>query len=213
MQSRERSLQFPYPQVLALRYRRSRRPRRQDGRPSAENLRLPSHDPLAHDSGRRQLCPERALDAPSATTYARVSSMSHLVEENVNRNRIRDLLRKMLEEVMVIAFPLPTVSVVGVVSRDHHHAPFVVVNRAMMNLAAFFPIVVLPCDSGVFASRPELNVRNLPLRFYVEDAMIQRMIEQKFLEIAVWKNFFQFVFHIRPLPLTPKIIQHQKPPV
>src|SRR5438132_1276263 len=119
--------------------------------------------------------------------------MSHLVEENVNRNRIRDLLRKMLEEVMVIAFPFPTVSVVGVVSRDHHHPPFVVVNRAMVNFATLFPIVVFPRDTGILASRPELNVRNLPFRFYVEDATIQRMIERKFLEIPVWKNFFHFL--------------------
>src|SRR6185503_21362113 len=48
------------------------------------------------------------------------NSMRHGVKDNVDAERVGNFLRKMLEVVMIVALPFPTVAIVSVVRGDHH---------------------------------------------------------------------------------------------
>src|SRR5439155_4500385 len=54
------------------------------------------------------------------------NSVRHQVKNDVNSERIGPFLRKLVEEVILLAFALPAVAIVAVVNRDDHNPAFVV---------------------------------------------------------------------------------------
>src|ERR1041385_4835738 len=96
------------------------------------------------------------------------SSVCHQVENDVNSQWIGPFLRKLVKEVIVLAFALPAVTVVAIVDRNDHDPPLSIQNRPDMHLAAFFPTaifatVTLPSDPVGLAAAALPNVWCLPL--------------------------------------------------
>src|SRR3569833_310180 len=120
---------------------------------------------------------------PFVSSVLKRSLMSHDVKNDVDAERIRNLLGKSREIFVVLAFAFPAVAVVRVVRGKNHDAPLVVKDHAVMRLMR---IRFLP---GHTAARPHTHARHLSLGFNVEHTMIQRMIERRVHQFAGVKNF------------------------
>src|SRR5438046_9077106 len=131
------------------------------------------------------------------------SSMRHGVKNNVDRERVGDFLGEMLEVIVIVAFPFPAVAVVGVVRGNHHDAPLVVENGAVVHFGCVrtFPGTMLRVELTLGA---QVNVGYLVLGFDVENATVERMIQGQLHEVAVGENLFQLPGHARPLALAPE---------
>src|SRR5439155_2073996 len=99
---------------------------------------------IATALGETHACHQR--DCPKGQNYSPQlhSSMSHLVEDNVDCQWVSNLFGEVLEIIMIVSRPFPTIPIIGVAGGNHHHAAFIVENGAMMDLFAFLPIVILP---------------------------------------------------------------------
>src|SRR6266700_3260762 len=98
-------------------------------------------------------------------------SVGHGVKNDVDGERVGDFLREMLEVVVIVALPFPAVAIVGVVRGNHHHAAFVVEDRAVMHhrRVRTFPGRVLRVE---FALCSQVNVGHLALGLDVENALV-----------------------------------------
>src|SRR5882672_5213821 len=135
-------------------------------------------------------------------------SVGHCVEEDVDSERIGRLFSEMLEVIMVVAFPFPTIAVVGVVGGEHHDPAFIIEDGAMMGYSpAFFPnriIWIKLLAAAVF------HIRDHVFGFDVENAVIQWMVERQFDKFAIAKYFFEFGSHVVPFALAPEIVHPKK---
>src|ERR1051326_363358 len=136
------------------------------------------------------------------------SSMGHRVKDNVDCERVGDFFREMLEVIVIVAFPLPAVAIVGIVRGNHHHAALVVEDGAMVHHGGVraFPGAMLGIE---FALRSEINVGHLALGLDAENALVERVVQGQLDEIPVRENFLHLLRHPRPFPFAPEIVQHQ----
>ena len=65
-----------------------------------------------------------------------MDSVSHGVKDHIDGERVSDLFGEVLEIKMVVAFPLPSVTIVGVVRGKAHNAAFIVKDDSMMRNSA-----------------------------------------------------------------------------
>src|SRR5690349_7740071 len=92
----------------------------------------------------------------------RASLMRHRIENDVDGERICDLLREVFEIIMIVALPFPAVAVVGVVRGEHHDPPLVIINGLVMNGAHVAVVVGFPGDAPVrLAGCAQFDVWNL----------------------------------------------------
>ena len=94
--------------------------------------------------------------------------MRHEVKNDVDSQWIGPFLGKLAKEVIILAFTLPAVPIVGVVRRDDHDAALVIEDRADVHLRAIFPTafparVTFPSYAIVLAVAAPPYVRRLQL--------------------------------------------------
>src|SRR5437868_7107419 len=109
--------------------------------------------------------------------------MCHEVEEYIDPERIGALFGELVEEVSVLAFALPTIPIVRIVSGDDHDVPLVIEDGAHMHLLALLAVMVLPRHAGVLAALAEHEVGRLKsvlIRPQVEHTMKNRVIHSDF---------------------------------
>src|SRR5258708_276517 len=99
--------------------------------------------------------------------------MSHDVKNDVDAERIRNLLGKILEIIVIFALAFPAVAVVRVMGGENHDAAFVVKDDPMMGRVR---IRLFPSD---VESSPHTDAGNLTLGLDGKHAIIERMIERQ----------------------------------
>lgn len=95
--------------------------------------------------------------------------MRHDVKDDIDRDGVGDLLGMILEILVILTVPLPTVAVIGVV-QSHHHNPALGEDHPMVNLGA--RNFDTDADVGHLGFFPDLK-----------NAPVARVLNRQFLEV------------------------------
>ena len=96
--------------------------------------------------------------------------MRHDVNDDIDREAVGDLLGMILEILVILALPLPTVAVIGVVQSHHHNPASGVEDHPMANLGA--RNLDTDADVGHLGFFPDLK-----------NAPVARVLNRQFLEV------------------------------
>src|SRR5258708_966294 len=153
--------------------------------------------------------------------------MRHGVENNINTERKRSFLRKLVKKEIVLSLAFPAVAIVAIMCGDHHDPSVFIEQGADMHLTALLGIgsppavtplarMAFPRDEIILASTHYSDARSLQLVFgniQIEDTMKNGMGHGKFDEFAFGKDSFHLPIEGLPMPFAPEIIRHEKSPI
>ena len=121
--------------------------------------------------------------------------MGHEVKNYVHCEWIGPLLREFVEEIIVLAFSLPTVAVVAIVGGDDHDTAFVIIDRAIIDFLGIWNFPGIFCSGGNegLAGKGVDDMRkagDLGLFLQIEDAMENWVFQRQGDRFAVRENRF-----------------------
>src|SRR4051812_2055350 len=89
------------------------------------------------------------------------TSVRHGVKDDVDAERVSAFFGEFAEEIGVFLLAFPAIAVVGIMAGDNHDVPFVIEDRADVDLPAFFALVCFPGDPGVLAALAKEKIWHL----------------------------------------------------
>ncbi len=127
--------------------------------------------------------------------------MRHGVDDDVNAERIGSLFGEFAKIPGVLAFSLPAITEVRVMTDKNHHVALVIIDSAVIR-----PLGVRSLRTETVQSRVDTGY--LWLFIQIINTVKDFMLKRHFFGLTVWKDALDLGVKNLPLVFSPKIVNH-----